>query len=134
MSPTNPLKVVCPACRRSPVKFIVPSERGAYCLCQSCGHIWQEAGLKISGRTAPGAPQRRKTDRDVVLEGQRREISRLKSRIAELETENALLRASAIAFGELAERLNERIRQNRRRGADRRKQPRASADRRERKR
>lgn len=133
MSPTDPLNVVCPACGRSPVKFIVPSERGAYCLCQTCGHLWQEEGLVISARGSSKAPRRRKSDPQAAVEAQQREIRQLKKRIAELETENSLLRASAIAFGELAERLNDRVRRDRRSGLDRRHQPRATRDRRVRK-
>jgi hypothetical protein len=131
VSPTDPLNVVCPACGRSPVKFIVPSERGAYCLCQTCGHIWQQEGLLLSFRAGSGKrPKRRRSDPPPVVEEQQREIRRLKKRIAELETENSLLRASAIAFGELAERLNARVRRDRRNGLDRRHQQRTTPDRR----
>ena len=52
------------------------------------------------------------------------------ARIAELEAENAHLRASAETFGELAERLNQQLREERRKAADRRTEDRASADRR----
>jgi hypothetical protein len=130
VSPTDPLNVACPACGRSPVKFIVPSERGAYCLCQACGHIWQQEGLVVSTRASSATPRRRKSDRQAEVEAQQREIRQLKKRIAELETENSLLRASAIAFGELAERLNDRIRRDRRSGVDRRREGRTTADRR----
>ena len=54
----------------------------------------------------------------------------LKSRIAELESENAHLRESANAFGELAERLNYELREERRRNAERRTMYRGSPDRR----
>ena len=48
------------------------------------------------------------------------DIGLLTRRIVELETENARLRQAAVAFGELAERLNERLRAERG-GADRRR-------------
>ena len=53
-----------------------------------------------------------------------------KARIAELESENAHLRASAKTFGELAERLNLQLREERRKTAERRGDNRGSSDRR----
>ena len=51
-------------------------------------------------------------------------------KIEELEEENQQLRHSADSFGRLAERLNDQLIQERRRGLDRRREPRDSHDRR----
>lgn len=142
MSPTDPLNVVCPACGRTPVRCMVPSQRGAYCLCEACGHMWQEEGLLLVSRESSNAPKRRKSDMPEPsdrlacshcghIDGRQEHERRwLAERLAELETENALLRASAIAFGELAERLNLRVRHDRRSGLDRRTEGRTTPDRR----
>ena len=63
-------------------------------------------------------------------EGEEGQDEMYQARIAELESENAHLRASAKAFGELAERLNQQLREERRKTADRRNEERASGDRR----
>lgn len=142
MSPTEPVKLVCPVCRHSPVKSMVPSPRGAYCLCEACGHMWQEEGLLLTSRGSSNQFNRRKTDRRGPTDSlrcahcgqidERHELRwrELIDRIADLETENALLRSSAIAFGELAERLNLRVRNDRRSGLERRAEPRTTPDRR----
>jgi len=44
----------------------------------------------------------------------------MEGRIAKLEAENLRLRDAARRFGELAERLNEQLREERRRGQERR--------------
>lgn len=105
--------------------------------------MWQEEGLLLTSRGASNEFKRRKSDRIGPTEGlrcthcgqvdERQELRwrELTDRIAELETENALLRSSAIAFGELAERLNLRVRNDRRSGLDRRSEPRMTPDRRE---
>jgi hypothetical protein len=51
-------------------------------------------------------------------------------RLLELEEENRHLRAAAAHFGELAERLNHELAQERRTGSDRRRIDRTSDDRR----
>lgn len=51
-------------------------------------------------------------------------------RISELEAENEELRRSAQDFGELAERLNMELRNERRRGQERRARSRPASDRR----
>lgn len=53
-----------------------------------------------------------------------------RERIAELEEENRELRRSALRFGELAERLNVQLREERRQGGDRRRVTRETPDRR----
>ena len=53
-----------------------------------------------------------------------------RERIAELEEENQELRRSALRFGELAERLNVQLREERRQGGDRRRVTRETPDRR----
>ena len=136
----DPVNVVCPACGRSPVKCLVPSPRGPYCLCEGCGHMWQEEGLLLSSRESSSALRRRKSDRQEpaspcshcgrIDERHERERRELSERVTELETENALLRASAVAFGELAERLNFRVRHDRRSGLERRGEGRTTPDRR----
>jgi len=60
----------------------------------------------------------------------RSQMPRLELRISELEEENARLAASANSFGDLADRLNARLRERRSRGADRRERYRRSPDRR----
>ena len=59
----------------------------------------------------------------------REEESYLK-RIKQLEEENEQLRHAADSFGRLAERLNDQLIQERRRGGDRRREPRDTGDRR----
>ena len=59
------------------------------------------------------------------------ELSKCKRRLAELEDENAELRASSQAFGDLAERLNQALQLERRSGTERRVSVRPSPDRRE---
>ena len=139
MAPSDPLPLVCPACGRSPVKGLVPSARGVYCRCEFCGHMWQEKGLRITWRSRPAnQSMRRKTDRTAHKSGARRRersfvdlgaipcphcdqiddererhLQQLTRRTAELEAENALLRDSARSFGELAERLNQQLREER---------------------
>ena len=124
--PSDPLNLVCPACGRSPVKGLAPSERGAYCVCEFCGHKWQQEGLRISWRQAPDHPARRKRDQsNTKLESEdprpcshcgrideehERKVRQLTDRIAALEADNALLRDSARSFGELADRLNQQVR------------------------
>jgi hypothetical protein len=51
-------------------------------------------------------------------------------KVRELEEENQHLRESSDAFGQLAERLNKTLQQERRAGIDRRQSPRSNADRR----
>lgn len=58
-----------------------------------------------------------------------REESCLK-KLAELEEENQHLRRAAEDFGKLAERLSDRLTEERRRGGDRRQEPRQTGDRR----
>ena len=53
-----------------------------------------------------------------------------RARISDLEAENAHLRESANAFGELAERLNKQLREERRKAAERRTEKRSPSDRR----
>jgi hypothetical protein len=53
-----------------------------------------------------------------------------RKRIAQLEQENAELRRASAQFGQLAERLNDRLREERRTGTDRRHRTRSSSDRR----
>jgi hypothetical protein len=148
VKPYDPVNVACPVCGRSPVTCMVPSERGAYCGCDFCGHMWQQEGLFLNRPASQASNfKRRKSDwADTsggtpvigspcshcgrVDERHEYEIGRLMRRIAQLESENALLESSAKAFGELAERLNERIRPDRRSGLDRRKHPRTTPDRR----
>jgi hypothetical protein len=58
------------------------------------------------------------------------ELLDCKRRLAELEQENAELRASSEAFGNLAERLNRELQLERRSGAERRLAARPGSDRR----
>ncbi|HEY7059640.1 MAG TPA: hypothetical protein VH458_24055 [Vicinamibacterales bacterium] len=59
-------------------------------------------------------------------------VEKLEQQKADLEEENRHLRQAAGAFGQLAERLNVSLRQERRRALlDRRHEPRAAADRRQ---
>ena len=58
------------------------------------------------------------------------ELLNCKRRLAELESENADLRAASHAFGELAERLNQELQAERRSGFERRVTLRPTADRR----
>ena len=165
MKPSDPVNLACPVCGRSPVTCMVPSEHGAYCGCDFCGHMWQQEGLFFNRPASPFSHlKRRKTD----WSGDRRgladpppgdrsrressgdqpvestacshcgriderhdhEIKRFMRRIAELESINALLESSARAFGELAERLNQRVRSDRRSGVERRNHQRTTPDRR----
>jgi len=52
-------------------------------------------------------------------------------RLAQLEEENDQLRRAAEDFGLLAERLNTELRQDRRVGSDRRREPRSGTERRQ---
>ena len=52
-------------------------------------------------------------------------------RLAQLEEENEQLRRSAVKFGQLAERLNTELREERRAGTDRRRGTRPGTDRRQ---
>ena len=54
----------------------------------------------------------------------------IRERIAHLQEENSQLREAARTFGDLAERLNAELREERRRNADRRSRPRETRDRR----
>jgi len=65
-------------------------------------------------------------------EAYRSHVQLLEQRIAALEEENAQLSLSANTFGDLAERLNERLRDKRHTGVDRRESYRPSPDRRSR--
>ena len=58
------------------------------------------------------------------------ELSECKRRLAELEEENAELRAASQAFGDLAERLNQELKSERPGGTERRALVRPSRDRR----
>jgi hypothetical protein len=33
---------ICPECRSLDVHVTVPSQVGAYCRCDACGHIWHD--------------------------------------------------------------------------------------------
>ena len=104
--------------------------------------MWQEEGLLLTSRGPSKELKRRRSDKEDPADSLRcpqcghfderheREWRDLSERLAELETENTLLRASAIAFGELAQRLNLRVRTDRRSGFDRRQQSRTTSDRR----
>jgi hypothetical protein len=119
------------------VKGLLPTVRGAYWICESCGHKWQQDGLRVSWREGVfDKPGRRKGDRDRpptagerveptpcshcgrVDEAQQRRIRQLADRVAKLEAENALLRDSSRSFGELADRLNQQLRQRPQGGND----------------
>jgi len=63
-------------------------------------------------------------------EAHRSHVRMLEQRIAVLEEQNTRLAQSANAFGNLAERLSERLGERRQRGADRRERDRACPDRR----
>lgn len=122
----EPIDLSCPACGRRPVKCLQPSIRGAYCECLSCHHLWQQDGLAATRRTPPLGARRRLGDRaGGARDSQTSSIcgycglddeaghvcptDLLKRRILELEAENAHLRESALSFGDLAERLNQRM-------------------------
>ena len=113
MSAPNSLDLSCPACGQRPVRGLVPSREGAYCQCESCGHIWLEDGLRLGSRALDDPPRRRRSDgaqQPAAAAGAEGEVTQLRQRLAELERENALLRASARTFADLAERLNEELR------------------------
>jgi hypothetical protein len=38
--PTRPLCVTCPQCSAQITKPTVKSDRGYYCICDGCGHMW----------------------------------------------------------------------------------------------
>jgi hypothetical protein len=109
----------CPACGRNPVRGIHPSVRGTYCQCESCHHLWLQEDLTLTNHASAPAEKRRSTDRGdqdqcpycglAAEVGHVCPIPLLERRIAELEAENAQLRNSAQAFGDLAERLNKRL-------------------------
>ena len=115
------------------MKGLVPSDHGAYCVCDSCGHKWQQEGLYISWRGGlPEHPVRRKSDRHgapenptpcshcgSIDEAHERRIRELTDRMTELEAENAILRDSARSFGDLADRLNQQLRELPRRAKNR---------------
>jgi hypothetical protein len=58
-------------------------------------------------------------------------LKRCLEEIRTLKEENEILRRSARAFGALAERLHVSLQEERRRGQDRRAEPRSNADRRQ---
>jgi len=58
----------------------------------------------------------------------RPDLRSLEQRIEELEADNARLKESARTFGELAERLNNQLREERRRGNERRQRHPASSE------
>lgn len=130
------VNVPCRRCARGPVQCILPSERGAYLRCDACGHLWQEDGLVLARRgRRDRCPGRRRDDRftgrvrgspsevgaadrcphcgRISDDEAQRLMQRLAERIAQLEEDNRLLRESARGFGELAERLSERVRDER---------------------
>jgi len=143
LRPNDPSQFVCPSCGRHRVRWLAPSDRGAYCRCESCGHMWQQEGARVSMRSTPAIQlHRRKSDAkpprsqhgkdpyaaDVVCphcgkedEEQQRLVRRLKQRIADLERDNAILLESARSFGDLADRLNEQLRERQRVGSHRRR-------------
>lgn len=59
------------------------------------------------------------------------ELESYRLRIAELQEENAALREAARTFGDLAERLNQELKDERRRNNERRAHPRNTPDRRQ---
>jgi hypothetical protein len=124
------------------VNALIPSERGAYCACEHCGHKWQQDGLHVSWRTSRSDNPRRRSsdpidakqspvdDAEQATDGRipcsrcgqidemhQRRMQQLLERVRRLEAENALLRDSSRCFGELAERLNRQLR--RARGSER---------------
>jgi hypothetical protein len=58
------------------------------------------------------------------------ELDSYRQKIAELQEENTALRDAARTFGDLAERLNQELRGERRRNKERRSHPRSTPDRR----
>ena len=58
------------------------------------------------------------------------ELDSYRQKIAELQEENTALREAARTFGDLAERLNQELKEERRRNKERRSLPRNTADRR----
>jgi predicted RNase H-like nuclease (RuvC/YqgF family) len=58
-------------------------------------------------------------------------LQECEEKVKELEEENQHLRDASDAFGQLAERLNRTLQQERRAGFERRQSPRGSADRRQ---
>lgn len=91
--------------------------------------MWQQDGLTVTQQDSSGGERRRVTDRlGPAHPGESDEhaatciycgmdedsghvcrVELLKRRILELEAENAHLRESALSFGDLAERLNQRM-------------------------
>ena len=59
-----------------------------------------------------------------------KELQECEEKVKELEEENQHLRESSHAFGQLAERLNKTLEEERRAGIDRRQLPRPNGDRR----
>lgn len=57
------LEIPCPACGGQRVDCTVPTDRGAYCRCNDCGHMWHQDG-PIAGlrRDAEEIPKRRSSD------------------------------------------------------------------------
>ena len=64
-TPKRTVDVPCPACASGPIVVTVPSLRGAYCLCEACGHLWHQEGVTGDRRrkNVRNAPQRRSTDK-----------------------------------------------------------------------
>jgi uncharacterized protein (DUF4415 family) len=58
-------------------------------------------------------------------------LQECEEKVKELEEENSHLRESSYAFGQLAERLNETLQQERRAGTERRQSARPNGDRRQ---
>lgn len=113
------MNVECPRCGRLPVTRLHSSTQGVYCQCPGCGHMWEQVHEAPAPRPRPGTPQRRRSDFARIarqdedcdlcrhLAGQLLEVIK---RVGELEAENASLRQSSRAFGDLAERLNQVLR------------------------
>lgn len=72
------------------------------------------------------ADRETRNDLDACIEA----VHRLEKEKERLEDENEQLRQAAGAFGQLAERLNQTLRDERRQGADRRQTVRPAAERR----
>ena len=100
-----PERVSCPECGRTTVRRVLLMRDRVYLRCGTCAKVWDIPNRRrVPQPPAPDAPATSSS-----------QPSSETDLLAKLKEENEALRYAAVSFGDLAERLNDALREERER-------------------